>query len=260
MFALDVYICCERGLVRDCNEDSFVAGQIYKGWEEVEGLEVKGLLLPQLLGVFDGMGGEWAGGEASFLAARLAAEYGCQFIDGVGNVSFASEYVHRCHEAMKCLAEEKKVRRVGAAFAMALLRGVKFRAFSMGDCRIYLFREGKLLLLTKDHTLAQKMYEANLMTWEEMIESPNRHVLIKYLGMDEASPSRGPEEYPPLSLQEGDRFLFCTDGLHHLVEPEEIKWAMQGEMSVACQALRQMVYERGGDDNLTCMAVLVRRA
>lgn len=259
MLALDVYVSCEKGMVRKQNEDSFVAGRLYKGKEEVGGLEIKGLPMPQLFGVFDGMGGERGGGEAADLAARLAAEYGCRFIDGLGNPSFISEYVHRCHEGIASLAEKKRLRRVGTAFAMALCWKGELRAFSMGDCRIYLLRGGKLLQLTKDHSLARKKYEAGLYSWEEMKASQDRHVLTKYLGMDEASPSSGPEVYSPLSLREGDRILLCTDGLHHLVREEEMKDALLGEASLIPYALRKSAYARGGEDNLTCMVMIVRR-
>jgi protein phosphatase len=85
----------------------------------------------------------------------------------------------------------------------------------VGDSRAYLLRGGTLTLLTRDHTLVERFVRKGLLTPEEALRHPNRHVLTRALGTIKATPVVGAH-----SLQEGDRILLCTDGLTTLVGDE----------------------------------------
>lgn len=53
----------------------------------------------------------------------------------------------------------------------------------VGDSRIYLFRNNKLLQLTKDHSMVQEMVEQGALTEEEAQNHPRKNLITRALGV-----------------------------------------------------------------------------
>ncbi len=126
----------------------------------------------------------------------------------------------------------------------------------VGDSRAYLWRNGQLEHLTEDHTwLAQarraKTLPADPDNW------PYRHVLSQALG---ASATIAPEA-SQLTLQAGDVLLLCTDGLTDMLDDAEIakQLSRQENPNRFTQALVSEANRQGGKDNITAVAIYVRR-
>jgi|SRR5690554_526365 len=80
----------------------------------------------------------------------------------------------------------------------------------LGDTRIYLIRRQKCHLLTKDHSLLQRIIDSGVMSEHEAQKKVARSVLYAALGTGESVPSASLSK--PFEVKEGDAFLICTDG------------------------------------------------
>lgn len=88
---------------------------------------------------------------------------------------------------------------------------------NVGDTRIYQFRNGKILYQSIDHSVAQMAVLVGELRPEDIRQSADKNKLIRVLG-DEKAPKVDAQVLP---VQEGDRFLLCSDGFWGAVtEPE----------------------------------------
>lgn len=99
---------------------------------------------------------------------------------------------------------------------------------SVGDSRIFLYRDGELTQLSKDHNYAadlQERVEAGEITEEEALSDPQRNALTSYIGIDYLDKIDCCDG--PLELFEGDRILLTSDGVYNTLTTEEITDLMQ---------------------------------
>ena len=96
-----------------------------------------------------------------------------------------------------------------------------------GDSRLYVFRAGKVLAHTRDHSLVQSLVEAGLLTPDQMRSHPRRSELHSALGTD-AEDLRITTVTRPWQLIPGDVFLLCTDGLWEYVEDAQMCESLAG--------------------------------
>jgi serine/threonine protein phosphatase PrpC len=134
----------------------------------------------------------------------------------------------------------------------------------MGDTRIYLFRAGRLLQATRDHSMVQQMIDAGLAAGADPRSHPKRNVLYAAIGTEnEVQPS----VQPPLALRPGDAILICTDGLWEWVaEPQmEMLLAQSKNAQQWLDAICALADERSGlvhkaRDNFSAQAILIGEA
>jgi serine/threonine protein phosphatase PrpC len=91
----------------------------------------------------------------------------------------------------------------------------------VGDSRLYVFRDGKVLARTRDHSLVQTLVEAGLLKPEDVRTHPRRSELHSALGT-EAEDLQVATLPRPWPLVEGDVSLLCTDGLWEYVSDTEL--------------------------------------
>ncbi len=129
-----------------------------------------------------------------------------------------------------------------------------------GDSRLYWFRGGAMLERTRDHSLVQQLIDAGIVPAESQRGHPRRSELHSALGC-EAQDLTVSASTGPASLQAGDVFLLCTDGLwehvdessmlQHLARaarPQDWLAALEREVSGATQS-------RSGHDNFSALTV-----
>ena len=123
----------------------------------------------------------------------------------------------------------------------------------VGDSRAYVYRQGRLIQLTEDHTVINRWLKIGQITKEQAIRyrsSPSSRFVTRSLGPK-------PEVRPDTSvhpIQAGDLFLLCTDGLVDLVTDREILKKVRefGEdLEGLAKSLISMANGRGGKDNIT---------
>jgi PPM family protein phosphatase len=119
-------------------------------------------------------------------------------------------------------------------------------AFHVGDSRLYRYRDGALVQLSRDQTLYQQAIENGAIE-----HLPPRNVLLQALGpLPTIAPVVETQAWLP-----GDRYLLCSDGLHGEVPHGEIE-AVLGEVKAegiedACRRLLGLALDAGGRDNVT---------
>jgi PPM family protein phosphatase len=90
----------------------------------------------------------------------------------------------------------------------------------LGDTRVYLFRDGRLLHMTKDHSLIQQVIDAGLADGADARTDPRRNLLYAAIGAENDVP---PAIQPLTALRSGDAILICTDGLWEWVTEDAME-------------------------------------
>jgi protein phosphatase len=122
----------------------------------------------------------------------------------------------------------------------------------VGDSRAYLVRRGEIWQLSEDHSLVNEQVRAGLLTPDEARHSRLKNIITRSVGFEEDVLV----DVIGVVTEPSDRFVLCSDGLSNLVENDEIRDALERlDVSEAPQALIEMANARGGDDNITVVAV-----
>ena len=113
----------------------------------------------------------------------------------------------------------------------------------LGDTRIYMFRQGKIISVTKDHSLAQRFVDAGYAQYAQIREHPQRSVLFAAIGAEG-------DTFPDITrevveLQNDDAFLLCTDGFW--------EWVMEAEME------QSLASSCSSNDWLTAMNAIAQK-
>ncbi len=139
--------------------------------------------------------------------------------------------------------------RMATTLLIGIFRNNELTIGHVGDCRLYLFQEGRLRRVTNDHSYAGVQLKLGLITVEEAKNSPNRSLLTRSVGQDPMIRV----DYHRITLSRGDRVLMCTDGLYSCLSEGEIFNALSKlEPDAACKELVALVERRQGDDNISC--------
>lgn len=232
----------DQGRVRASNEDSFVADAP-----------------DRLFLVADGMGGHAAGEVASRIAASVVEE--------VVREGPAGEAGARLHAAVRqanarvyeTQRAREEYRGMGTTLTALLFDGPRYHVAQVGDSRAYLLREGALQQLTRDHSLVWPLYENGILSKDEIVRHPQKHLVTRSIG------THADVEVDLCSAlcREGDLYLLCSDGLTDVLGDEEIRGILAGpdaspeEASAeeVCRRLVRAANEAGGPDNITAVVV-----
>jgi protein phosphatase len=164
-----------------------------------------------------------------------------------------SQYVRAVDLALTEYARgDKKLTGMGTTLTVAYTVGADLFTLHVGDSRAYLYRQGRLTQLTRDHTVAQSLADAGDIQPEEVATHKHRHVLTSALGGNAGLVRADIER---ARLQDGDRLLLCTDGLTDLVADDRIAHALEEAESPqhACNRLIELALAEGGRDNVTAV-------
>jgi protein phosphatase len=220
------------GLVRDRNEDA-ILDQPERG----------------LWAVADGMGGHAIGDYASqAVVGALATLPPPDSLEG-----YVRAARHKLDEVNRLLLDEalrRHVRRIGSTVALLLAWQGHCASLWAGDSRIYLFRDGQLRQVTRDHSQAEELRAQGLADREDDIPQLARNTITRAVG---ASPTLSLDEVV-LEVRDGDVFLLCSDGLSNLLSSAEIAAILaRAECRLAVETLVNRALDRGGRDNISAV-------
>jgi protein phosphatase len=213
------------GRVRAGNEDSYMAED-------------------PLYAVADGMGGHQGGEVASSLALETVAK-------GKGNLE------QRVREANSAVfshaAGDPGLTGMGTTLTVLLADGNVLRLAHVGDSRAYMFRDGEIQRLTKDHTVVERLVDEGKLTAQEAEIHPQRSILTRALGVDTALQV----DQAAIEPKHGDRLLLCSDGLTGMVDEARIAEILGSKKDPqdAADALVEAANEAGGQDNITAVVI-----
>jgi protein phosphatase len=221
------------GRVRSRNEDACLA-QPQRG----------------LWAVADGMGGHAFGDVASRTVidaldllpppAGLSA-----FIDA------ARAALDRVNGTLRAEARTRHVPVMGSTVVVLLACGTEAACLWAGDSRIYLYRNGRLQQLTRDHSQAVALQARGI---DAAAAAVAANMITRAVGASDVLEV----DMTTLSIRDGDLFLLCSDGLSNPVPEQDIRETLAcGDCTHAAQTLIGLALANGGRDNVT---VVVARA
>ncbi|MEN3362854.1 MAG: hypothetical protein V7606_128 [Burkholderiales bacterium] len=225
----------DAGLVRDLNEDSTLDRPERSVWA-----------------VADGMGGHTLGD----LASRLVVEALDQLPSHHDVLAFLADARGRLQTVNRQLLQEAVIRDakiIGSTVVVLLACDACCGYLWAGDSRIYLLRDGRLRLLTRDHSQIEELKARGELRHEDAARHPARNLITRAVGgtdeleLDEETMRAG----------DGDMFLLCSDGLSNEVSEQEMRSALvSGDCRQAVDTMVDLALTRGRD-NISAVVVRV---
>jgi PPM family protein phosphatase len=231
------------GMIRSGNEDCYA----------VDATGVRGIFI-----VADGMGGHAAGEVASEMAVQIVIREIKDLksvADGTANRVLA-EALKLANRAIhdRTITEVDK-QGMGTTASVLVLAESRYLIGQVGDSRVYLYRDGALKQLTKDHSYVQEQVDLGNLTPEQARYHPYSNVITRCVG---ASPDVEPDLYAG-EAKTGDIFLVASDGLTGMVDDRRLAQLLmhRAEPKRKVDSLISEANGRGGLDNITAIVVHV---
>jgi len=223
------------GLVRERNEDACLDAPERGIWA-----------------VADGMGGHAVGEFASrAIVQALTALPAAENLDAA--VEHARIAIQTVNQLLIDEAQRMKVRVIGSTVVMLMACERRCSCLWAGDSRLYLFRDGHLKQLTRDHSQVERLKARGLITAEEARHHPAHNTITRAVG---AAPTLD-LELLTLEIGDGDVFLLCSDGLSNEVEDAQIAELLDlgHEPVTTADALLKSALAHGGRDNVSVVVI-----
>jgi protein phosphatase len=211
--------------------------------------EDAGYAATDLLVVADGMGGHEAGELAS--AATVAA-----VVAAASNSVGADEVLNQLAEAVITSGEyiadvvsgDRDLAGMGTTMTVVALREDRIAMAHVGDSRAYVYRDGALQQMTKDHTFVQTLVDSGEITLEQAAVHPRRNLMMRAIdGIHAVEVDLSVRE-----TREGDRYLLCSDGLCGVIDANTISECLsQEDLTQAVTLLIDAAMAAGAPDNIT---------
>jgi len=231
----------DPGMVRTNNEDSIITRPDL-------GLAV----------LADGMGGHLAGEVASAMAIDLVNQFFENAAQRSGKLDYndvVSDSITLANSAIFELSQNKpECAGMGSTVVVTYFDGNKVYVGHVGDSRLYRLRAGKLDQITEDHSLVQELVSRGLLSKDEAIESTNKNLVTRALGIEGGVQIDLNED----TWEEGDIYLLCSDGLNDVLRDSHIEQILdtnKENLEVAIDQLIKTVNENGGPDNVSIILV-----
>jgi PPM family protein phosphatase len=213
--------------------------------------------------VADGMGGQQAGEEASRMAVEIIPRAISRRLGSDGDDVKVVQAVIRDsvaeanQEILGSSGTVTEYSNMGTTVVLALFRNDRVYVAGIGDSRAYRLRDGKIVQLTKDHSLADALVDAGTITKEELPNHKFKNILYLYLGSKDAR--GGPEDVHVLDVRPDDRFLLASDGLTGVVSDDEIAQVLGSlhDPQQAARVLKDKALTNDSKDNVTCLVIHV---
>lgn len=238
------YYLTDSGRVRSHNEDSVTI--------------VKNQTGEHLMMVADGMGGHRAGEIAS---SMVVTHLGSRFsnLSTIGTkfdaVNWLNENINTINtNIIKYTEENPESTGMGTTIVLALLTNEFLIFGNIGDSSGFVFKNGKLHKITKDHTLVNLLVEAGEIKPEEAASHPKKNVLMKALGT---------ESKQTLDIFDVDTnvdaIMLCSDGLTNMLTREQIEKVLnEPDLKIEDKLIKiiKKCNARGGTDNISIAYLL----
>lgn len=222
------------GKVRSINEDSILVLPEQRTWV-----------------VADGMGGHAAGDFASQVVVDRVAMMP-QSEDPTEQMQALRQSILQAHDFLLKEVEMRGAGTIGATVVALMISNAHFVCFWAGDSRLYRLRGDTLEMLTTDHSVVADLVQAGKLTWDEAEHHPQSNAITRAVGVGdvlELDKIRG-------TVERGDRFLLCSDGLNKYAGIEKLREALTGTpIETVTDKLMSIALDGGGADNISIIVV-----
>ncbi len=245
------------GRVRERNEDAFVLDEEF-----------------QVYIVADGMGGHNAGDVASaeataearrFLRSRLGELESEDEVDDDPDAPSERDQMlsivraalqKACAHVYNVAQKRPECAGMGCTMTLVAFRGARGYVGHVGDCRLWLVRDGQANRLTEDHRVVAELVRKGELTEEEAKDFPFPNSLSRSVGVHPMVEV----DTMDFDVLQRDRLLICSDGLHEYMTNDDVStivWGSDGVGGVP-DRLIELANSAGGQDNITSICIEVK--
>ena len=220
------------GRVRHINEDAFFDSSSAGLWA-----------------VADGMGGHSRGDYASKAVVNAFKKFS-RHDQLSANIQAIEADLESVNETCRSAFRGK---RIGTTVALMFEYGEQCFFVWAGDTRIYRLREGRLTLMTQDHSVAQEKCARGELSPEEAATHKSAHVLTRAIGVHQTLRL----DMRHCAAQAEDRYLICSDGLYNHLTFNDIEafLAQPCGLQELLDSLMASALDGGGRDNITAVVI-----
>lgn len=235
MITLRAAALTDIGRVRQRNEDRYLLD-----------------LDTRVFGIADGVGGLPGGADA----AQRAVDEVAAALREAGPTPDYTAIVHQVNQSVHTLGIKLSPSMgIGSTLTFGQIRDNLMHLVHVGDSRCYGYRQGRIQLLTEDHSVENEAKARRARGETVYYHEANRNALTRCIG----------QPTPPLvdlierTLEVGDRYLFCTDGVTRLVRDAELTDMIDRDASPedVLEEIISLAVRRGGPDNATGVIVFI---
>ena len=240
---MNVYSKTDIGLMRSSNQDYCKTGELPDGciWAVV----------------CDGIGGANGGSTASRIAAETIAEqlkelyHTEKYRDDMEKliktaIAIANQRVYDMSLKVYSLSG------MGTTVVAAVVKEEVVHIVHAGDSRAYLYENGSLTQITKDHSMVQELVDIGQITPEEARNHPNKNIITRALGTRENLKT----DYNGVKFDKDSVLLICTDGLSNYLTDENIaEFIKKSRGDELVGRLVEQAKMMGGSDNITVAVI-----
>ncbi|MDY2940089.1 PP2C family protein-serine/threonine phosphatase [Candidatus Avelusimicrobium faecicola] len=252
-FDIEFAAVTDIGKIREKNEDSVLISSDL-------GLGV----------VADGMGGHSAGEIASNIAVHVLEETIRKV--NTGELKMPETFLPKldnterkmlmaanlANAAIYTTAQASEIyKMMGTTLTGVMFDGDNATAVHVGDSRIYLFRDGKLVQVTTDHSLAMEHVRRGLLTKAEADKSKIQNVLTRAMGIKKNV------EFDLLRfpVKLGDVMVLCSDGLYKGMNETQLAEQLERGKNLPlvklCKQLVRVSNDNDGQDNISAVMIKI---
>ncbi len=219
------------GTVREVNEDSI-------------------LLKPEigLWAVADGMGGYEAGDIASSMIVDALEE--TEYVESLNEIVDSVEdklieVNNRILEYADIMLDQNTM---GSTVVSLIIRGRIGACLWAGDSRLYRYRNGELQQLSRDHSQVEELIQQGFLKQEDAKNHPDANIITRAIG----ACGEIHIDINIFSVQIGDTFLLCSDGLHNSVDTNCIIHCLsEKDVEKSVKKLLAKSLENNASDNVS---------
>jgi len=239
-FSVHISGITDVGVVRQNNEDAIA-------YQAGQGLAI----------LADGMGGHNAGEVASQLAVETVEQRLLQAMEEDAP-AYEEVLTDAVQQANTAVYERSMLiadcNGMGTTLVVACFDHDQAHIANVGDSRLYLYRDGELSQLTRDHSLVADLVAKGFMSPQEARESPQKNIITRAVGLQ----AEVEVDIYEQGLHAGDLYLLCSDGLSDVVDDATIQGCLEENLSDIDALSRQLVdmaLQAGGPDNVSVIVV-----
>lgn len=142
-----------------------------------------------------------------------------------------------------------------AAFAGLVITGGKAAAFSLGNSKAYLYRDGDIRQLSGDNKKADRLLKMGIITNDQV------KVVANQLGASDGSRNEV-RKSGVLTVKKGDVFLLCSDGIGDILDEDTVCGfiAREEDAGYLGNLLVKTALKNGSEDNITAMVIKIEEA
>jgi serine/threonine protein phosphatase PrpC len=249
--ALEIVSQTHPGVVRSHNEDSVA-------YDASCGLVV----------LADGMGGHNAGEIASGITVSLIPTDMRHSLEsmrpedrGVGGEDVGAillrEKIQKANATIYHKSQsQSQYAGMGTTVVAGLFYDNRLAVAHVGDSRMYRLRGEIFEPITRDHSLLQEQIDRGMLSKEDARLSKNRNLITRAVGVDPEVEA----EIHVHSVQVGDIYLLCSDGLNDMVVDDQIRTTLQmlrANLKLVAGRLIEMANDNGGRDNVSVILIKI---